>query len=124
MFFETLYRSDPRGKTFDPGDPASISETEYFQPLFELEFQDGKHVFFVREKHGYFDDQQKKPVHPIDTLSPEEGFATEQEAWKKYEQQLRFRALQGFTHALSVRIPEGGINHRILDPNATSLLQY
>ena len=52
MFFETLYRVDPRGKTFLPGDNASLSETEYFQPQFELEFREGKHVFFIREKHA------------------------------------------------------------------------
>lgn len=122
MSFETLYRVDPRGKTFVADDPKSISEMEYFQPHFDLEFHEGKQVFFVREKHGYFDDQQKRRVNPTDTLEPEEGFATEAEARKKYEQQLRIRASEGFVHAFSVRIPEGGINYRILDPRAKSLL--
>ncbi len=124
MFFETLYRVDPRGKTFLPGDNASLSETEYFQPQFELEFREGKHVFFIREKHGYFDDQQKKPASIITTLAPEEGFATADEAWKKYEERLRYRASQGFTHAFSVMIPENRINHRILDPSGDSLLPF
>jgi len=84
MFFETLYRVDPRGKSFDPGDLASPSDTEYYQPHIEFEFRGGKQVFFVREKHGFFDDQQKKMAHHRDTLNPEEGFAKMAEAWTKY----------------------------------------
>ncbi len=121
MFFETLYRTDPRGKTFQPGDPVSISETEYFQPFFDSHFADGKQVFFVRETHGYFDDKQKKVVLVVTTLAPEEGLATAEEAWIEYEAQLRFRALQGFVHAFSVNIPKSGMNYRILDPKAASL---
>jgi hypothetical protein len=121
MFFETLYRTDPRGKSFKPGDPTSISETEYFQPFFDSYFVDGKQVYFLRETHGYFDDKQKKVVNIVTTLAPEEGLSTVEEAWKEYEKQLSFRASQGFVHAFSVRIPQGGMNHRVLDPKAASL---
>lgn len=122
MFFETLYRVNPIGKTFNSDDPVSILETEYYQPLFDFEFRNGEEVFFVREKHGYFDDQQKKLVNPVTTLDPEEGFTRADEAWKRYEQQLRYRASQGFTQAFFVGGPEHRIAHRILDVNAVSLL--
>src|SRR3974390_1863551 len=54
---------------------------------------------------------------PLTTLDPEEGFATMAEAWARYGEQLKHRASEGFVHAFSVEIPEGGLKHRLLDPN-------
>jgi hypothetical protein len=36
----------------------------------------GKTAYFVREIHGWWDEQQKQPVHNLYTLSPDEGYVT------------------------------------------------
>jgi hypothetical protein len=97
--FETLYKSDS---------PKDFASGEYFQVRFESEVASatGREVFFVRERHGYFDDQHKRVVHPITTLSPEEGFATRGEAEERYARQLR--------HSFSPD-PYDGMKYRRLD---------
>ena len=52
--FETLYRTDARGRSF-----ANPSDCEYYQPRIDRERHGGEGVFFVRETHGYFDDEKK-----------------------------------------------------------------
>jgi hypothetical protein len=122
FFMETLYRVDPRGKSFADGTLASVSDTEYYQLSIDVVFHAGKDSYFVRERHGYFDDRQKKLVHHHLTLNPDEGFPTVEDALAGYDAQLKHRAAQGFVHAFSPRIPEGGTRHRVLEPNAQSLL--
>lgn len=122
FFFETIYRVDPRGKSFSPDNLASIAETEYYQINIDVQFQGSQELYFVREKHGFFDDQRKKIAHHLYTLNPEEGFTNVGDALARYDKQLKYLASQGFVHAFSVRIPEGGTNHRVLDPGAESLL--
>ena len=67
--FETLYRTDARGKSF-----ANPSDCEYYQPRIDSEFCDGKYVYFVRETHGFFDDSQKKMINRTETLRASSGF--------------------------------------------------
>jgi hypothetical protein len=96
MKFETLYRTDPRGKSFD-----ELSATEYYQPRIDCERRGKGEVFFVRETHGYFDDQQKKMKNQTQTFNPDEPFESREEAEKWYENQLRVRAASGFVHVFA-----------------------
>jgi hypothetical protein len=96
MMFETLYRTDPRGKSF-----ANLSDTEYFQPRIDCELRGDNEVFFVRETHGYFDDQQKQMKSQTETFNPEEPFENRDDAQRWYDQQLRRRASDGFVHAFT-----------------------
>jgi hypothetical protein len=101
--FETLYKSDS---------PRDFSTGEYYH--FESEVDPaGKELFFVREKHGYFDDQQKRAVHHTTTLSPDEGFTTRAEAEARYNQQLVHRASEGFVHSFCLD-PFEGMKYRRL----------
>lgn len=110
--FETLYKTDS---------PKNFANGEYYQ--IHLDFQihrdTGKQVFFVREKHGYFDNQKRRMVHSISTLDPDfsEGLTNFQEAQEKYERQLQHRASEGFVHAFSID-PFTGIQYRRLDRKA------
>lgn len=112
MKFETMYRTDTRGKSF-----SNPSETEYYQPRIDRESHGGKDVYFVRETHGYFDDTQKRLANHTFTLSPEEGFATWQEAQDRYDEQMQHRAKGGFVHvfAFDPYSPDG-TSYRILKP--------
>jgi len=65
--FETLYKTDS---------PKDFANGEYYQIHLEIEIHDGKQVFFVREKHGWFNDEEKRSAHHIFTLSPQEGFSS------------------------------------------------
>jgi len=109
--FETLYRTDPRGKSF-----ADLSETEYYQPRIDRERHGDKFVFFVRETHGYFDDQQKRVESMTETLNPQDPFESRNEAERRYEQQLRQRASNGFVHAFAWNpMSPGGATYRVLE---------
>ena len=88
--FETLYKTDS---------PKDFANGEYYQIHLEIEIHDGKQVFFVREKHGWFNDEEKRSAHHIFTLSPQEGFSTLSEAEKAYHQQVKVRASAGFVHS-------------------------
>jgi hypothetical protein len=104
--FETLYKSDS---------PRDFATGEYYQVHFESEVDPatGKESFFVREKHGYFDGQQKRAVHHTTTFAPEEGFATRVEAEARYRQQLVHRASEGFVHSFCLD-PFEGMKYRRL----------
>jgi hypothetical protein len=91
--FETLYKV----KT-----PKGFLDGEYYQASVNAEFVNGVVVFFVREKHGYFNDTEKRLVHLTVTLSPEDGYPTFEEAKKRYDEQVHHRAKEGFVHALSI----------------------
>ena len=105
--FETLYKTDS---------PLDFATGEHYQTQLDVggDPATGKHVYFVREQHGYFDNQQKRAVPPITTLSPEEGFATFEEAKARYDQQLKRRASDGFKHAFSLD-PFEGMKYRCLE---------
>lgn len=92
--FETLYKTDTP-QTFWKA--ASITG-----PAMTSSFATESSAFFVREKHGYWDESLKKHANETVTLSPEEGFSTFAEAQARYDQQLRYRASQGFVHSFSL----------------------
>ena|SRR5215831_10264726 len=98
--FETLYKTDS---------PKDFANGEYYQVRIEATKDEatGETHYFVREKHGYFNNEQKRMVHPVTTYSPEEGYATIEQASERYEQQLAHRASVGFVHAFSLDPYEG-----------------
>ena len=105
--FETLYKSDS---------PRDFATGEYYQVHLEagVDPVTGKELFFVRERHGYFDDQAKKVVHHSITFAPDEGFTIRAEAEARYNQQLLHRASEGFVHSFSMD-PFEGVKYRRLD---------
>jgi hypothetical protein len=88
-FFETLYKTK---------DMQDFPEGEYYQTRLESEIIDELEVFFVREKHAYFSNTEKRRVNETTTLSPDEGFATQDEAKQRYAQQVEYRVNNGFVH--------------------------
>jgi hypothetical protein len=92
MAFETLYKTNL---------PQEMEAAEYYQPHLDMEFIDGAWVFFVREKHGWFKDGEKRAIHHLTTLSPEEG-STAKEAELRYNQQVQKRASEGYIHSFSI----------------------
>ncbi|HZQ17531.1 MAG TPA: hypothetical protein VFA90_02335 [Terriglobales bacterium] len=88
--FVTLYKTDK---------PTDFANGEYYQVHLDEVVQNGKLLFVVREKHGWWDDQQKKNANMTTTLSPKEGVSFD-EAEKLYDQQLKHRAAGGFVHCL------------------------
>jgi len=105
--FETLYKSDS---------PKDFATGEYYQVHLdesEVDPATGKELFFVREKHGYFDNQQKRAVHHTTTFAPDKGFTTREEAEARYEQQLVHRASEGFVHSFCLD-PFEGMKYRRL----------
>lgn len=108
--FETLYRVDPRGKSF-----TKPHECEYYQPRIDVEHCGGKPVYFVRETHGYFDDTAKRAAAITQTFNPDEPFETFAEAEKWYQQQLQRRAADGFVHVFGFDpFSPGGMSYRRL----------
>jgi hypothetical protein len=98
--FETLYKTDS---------PKDFATGEYFQLRLEVKSDPAtlKIHYFVRELHGYFDNEHKRNVHPVVTYSPEEGYETMAEAQGRYEQQVAQRASEGFKHSFSLDPFEG-----------------
>lgn len=115
-FFDTVYRSDPRGRSF-----AELRDVEYYQPRIDTELRDGNEIYFVRETHAYFDDQKKRPANITYTLNPENGeeaFSSWEAAEARYKAQLSSRAKEGFIHLFSFDpFSPDGVSYRMLDPN-------
>jgi len=59
----------------------------------------GKPGFFVQEIHGWWDESEKKLIHKVTTLSPEEGFSTLAEARTRYDEQVKHRIEEGFVYS-------------------------
>jgi hypothetical protein len=91
--FETLYKT---------AKPTNFKDGEYYQPDLKVEFRNGVQMYFVREKHGYWDETKKKMANQTVTLDPEEGFTDFAEAKRRYERQVEYRASQGFVHSFSI----------------------
>jgi hypothetical protein len=92
--FTTLYRSATPDK--------SVMEGEYYQPLMETVVVNGKERYFVKESHAWFDDEQKKVINVVETLSPEEGLENRIEAQELYDKQVQHRVSEGFTHSFFI----------------------
>src|SRR5262249_2688699 len=90
---ETLYKTNS---------PKTFAQGEYYQPRLDHEIRDGKDAYFVRETHGWFNDSIKKPANITKTLSPDEGFSTEKEAWERYNAQVQKRVSEGFEYSFTL----------------------
>lgn len=91
---QTLY------KTTDPtAGPAS--DAEFYEVFMEARTVMGKMAFFVQEKHGWWNEAEKRPVYLVSTLSPEEGLSTYDEAHTIYQRQVGRRVSDGFVHSYS-----------------------
>jgi hypothetical protein len=88
--FETLYKT----KT-----PIDFPQGEYYQPAWDFEIVNGAYAYFVREKHGYWNDTEKRMANQTVTLSPEEGYSTLKDAEERYNQQIQHRVAGGFVHS-------------------------
>jgi hypothetical protein len=110
VFFETLYKTN---------DLKDFPEGEYYQTRLESEIVGGLEVFFVKEKHAYFSNTEKRRVNETTTLSPEEGFATRDEAMQRYGQQVQYRVKNGFVHCFSFDpFEKDGAGYRYLGKEA------
>jgi hypothetical protein len=74
---------------------------EFYEIFLEARRVKGTTVFFVREKHGWWDEGNRRAVHLVSTLSPEEGVSTWDEAHAIYQRQVERRVLDGFVHSYS-----------------------
>ena len=101
MVFQTLYKT-PNPEAGPP------EEAEFYTLLLTFKGAQGQRGFFVIEKHGYWDETKKRPVHVVTTLSPEEGFATFNEAEVLYRQQLDYRLKAGFVHSFTPDVDDKG----------------
>lgn len=105
--FVTLYRTDV---------PQQLSRAEYYQPHLDVEQIGQQVLYFVREKHAWYDDGEKKVVHLTTTLSPEEGVSSYTDAKFRFDQQVTHRASEGFIHLFKID-PFQGITYEKLDPS-------
>jgi hypothetical protein len=76
-------------------------DAEFYEIFLEARFAAGRTAFFVLEKHGYWDEAQKRAVHLVSTLSPEEGVSTYDDALAIYQRQVQQRVSDGFVHSYS-----------------------
>lgn len=86
---ETLYR------TATP--QSSVWNGEYY--TLALRLSGSGYVF--TERHGRWDDSQKKSINTTMTLSPADGYVTYEEGLKDYRKQKYHRATEGFVHCFS-----------------------
>jgi hypothetical protein len=89
---ETLY------KTATP--EAYVWDGEYYT-LFLSSPTASSSGYKLTEKHGWWDDVQKKPISNTTTLSPEDGFATFEEGEAAFNQQKMHRARGDFVHSFA-----------------------
>jgi hypothetical protein len=65
---QTLYKTaGPFGAAID---------AEFYEVFLESDLVNGRRAFFVKEKHGWWDEDKKRPVSLVTTLCPEEGLLT------------------------------------------------
>jgi len=96
---ETLYKTNA---------PEELERAEYYQPRIEQKVLCGKWVFFVTEKHAWYDDRGKQVLAPGFTLDPkeEEGYPSLEAAKARYDQQVKHRASEGFVHSFYIEFDD------------------
>jgi len=92
---ETLYR------TKNPH-PLSWAQQCFEMAMGEI-VVDEQTGYYVRETQCWFDAAKNRVIRIQYTLSPREGFATVEEAQKRYEAQKIFRARRGYVHCYNPR---------------------
>jgi len=91
---QTLY------KTATPTGPAI--ESGFYELFLESKVINERRVFFIREKHGWWDAANRRTICEQPTLWPEEGLSTYDEAADMYEKQVQHRVSEGFIHSFSL----------------------
>ena len=93
---QTLYKT----ATPHSGPPL---EAEFYTLYIEPQVIDGRRAYFVREKHGWWDEAERKPKPKklVQTFGPKEGFPTFDEALVEYETHLWHRVSNGFVHSFT-----------------------
>jgi hypothetical protein len=101
MFAETLYKID--------SPIAANPPAEFYELGLETVRGCGKTEYRVIEIYGWWDDSEKKIRNRVDTLKPEfgEGYPTFDEAKKRYAEQKKYRARNGFIHLFRTEMPSG-----------------
>jgi hypothetical protein len=114
--FQTLYKT----ATPEGGPP---QEAEFY--TLSIVQEDGKHGWFVREKHEYWKEEKRRMVHKeaVQTFGNEEGYSTFEEALGEYERHVQYRVSTGFVHSFTPD-PLGddprGYIHKVLTANTTT----
>jgi hypothetical protein len=63
----------------------------------------------------YYSDTEKRRVNETFTLNPEEGFKTEAEAMKRYNDQVKYRASTGYVHLFHFDpLKPNGVGYRFI----------
>jgi hypothetical protein len=92
---ETLY------KTKTP-EEVTVEQAEYYELVLDAKNKgDNRLIYFVRELHGWWDDDKKRNVNSWQTYGPEEGYTSFDEAFQRYQVQREARAKNGFVHSFS-----------------------
>jgi hypothetical protein len=74
-------------------------------------------VYRVTEVHGYWDDSSKAVIHQTMTLNPDksEAYPKFSEAKERYNQQVAYRAKNGFIHSFTLDFFTGEHVHELLE---------
>src|SRR5438067_1972119 len=62
---------------------------------------DTRHAYFGRELRGWWDDASKRNLNSWQTYGLDEGYASFDEAFQRYQLQREARAKSGFVHSFS-----------------------
>jgi hypothetical protein len=76
-------------------------DAEFYELFVEQKVIDRRRVFFVKEKHGWWNEADERAICCVNTLCPDEGLSTYDEAADMYEKQVRHRVSEGFAHSFS-----------------------
>ena len=91
----SLYKEDPRNKL-------SISNrAEFYLIRVSSERDDGRTVFELSEKHGWWDEENKAAVDLRETILPEEPLEKKSEAMQWAKNQVVHRVREGFIYSAS-----------------------
>jgi hypothetical protein len=103
---ETLYKTDS----------PEAEQSEYYGIM--IDYGPNSTGYFVREIHGWWDEEQQKAIYNLTTLSPEEGYPTFEEAHERYLTQRRHRAKGGFVHLFRPHFfGERKHDYELIDPS-------
>jgi hypothetical protein len=67
----------------------------------ERQVIDGKRAYLVREKHGWWDETERKPKHLVQTLALKKGFQRLTKRWSSMKAIIGHRVSNGFVHSLT-----------------------
>jgi hypothetical protein len=104
---ETLY------KVKNP-EEVPVEQAEYYELVLDAGHSAGnKLAYFIRELHGWWDEARKRNVNSWQTYGSEEGYASFDEAFQRYQLQREARAKSGFVHSFSPEPDYGSGNLKV-----------